>query len=54
MLEKLILELIRKKPRSLNDLLSILKCEREEIRPILKDLMSSNKISLFKEKYRSF
>jgi len=54
MLEQIILKLIRKKPRSINDLLSILKCEREEIRPILKDLMSSNKISLFKEKYRLY
>ena len=52
MLEKLIFELIRKKPRSINDLISILKCEKEEIKPILKDLMSNRKIFLIKEKYR--
>jgi len=52
-LEKLILEFIRRKPRSLNDLVSILKCDREEINPILKDLMGNDKISLFQGKYQS-
>ena len=54
MLEKLILELIRKKPRSINDLLLILKFEKEEIKPILKDLISNRKISLIEEKYRYY
>lgn len=53
MLEKLILEFIQRKPRSLNDLVSILKCDREEIKPILKDLMGNDKISLFQGKYQS-
>ena len=53
MLEKLILEFIQRKPRSLNDLVSILKCGREEIKPILKDLMENDKISLSQGKYQS-
>ena len=40
-------------PRSLNDLVSILKCGREEIKPILKDLMENDKISLSQGKYQS-
>jgi len=52
-LEKLILEFIRRKPRSLNDLVSILKCDREEINTILRDLMGNDKISLFQGKYQS-
>ena len=53
MLEKLILEFIQRKPRSLKDLVSILKCDKEEIKPIIKELIKNDKISLSKVKYRS-
>ncbi len=53
MLEKLILEFIRRKPRSLNDLISILKCDKEEIVPILKDLIENYQISLSQGKYQT-
>ena len=53
MLEKVVLELIQRKPRSLKDLVSILKCDRGEINPILEDLMEKDKISLFQGKYQS-
>ena len=48
MLEKLILEFIQKKPRSLNDLVSILKCNKNEIKQILEDLIKQDKISRYK------
>ena len=48
MLEKLIIEFIRKKPRSLNDLVSILKADKKEISQILEELVQQNKISKFK------
>ena len=38
MLENLIIEFIQKKPRSLNDLVSILKCDENEIKQILEEL----------------
>jgi len=50
-LEKLILEFIQKKPRSLNDLLLILKCDKNEIKQILEDLIKQDKISRFKGKF---
>jgi len=53
MLEKLILEFIQRKPISLNDLVSKLKCQKKEIKPILKELIDNNKITLFQEKYKS-
>ena len=53
MLEKLILEFIKRKPRSLNDLVSILKCDREEIKSVLKDLIENDEILLYQEKYKS-
>jgi hypothetical protein len=51
MLEKLILEFIQKKPRSLNDLVSILKCNKNEIKQILEELVKEDKISNFKGKF---
>jgi len=51
MLEKLILEFIQKKPRSLNDLSSILKCDKNEIKQILEILLKQDKISRFKGKF---
>jgi len=51
MLEKLILELIQNKPRSLNDLVSILKCDKNEIKQILEDLIKQDKISRAKGKF---
>jgi predicted HTH domain antitoxin len=51
MLEKLIIEFIQKKQRSLNDLVSILKCDKNEIKQILEELVEQNKISRFKEKF---
>jgi len=43
-LEKLIIEFIQKKPCSLNDLVSILRYDRDEIRQILEELTQRNKI----------
>ena len=51
MLEKLILEFIQKKPCSLNDLVSILKCDKNEIKQILEDLIKQDKISRSKGKF---
>ena len=51
MLEKLILEFIQKKPRSIHDLASILKCDKNEIKQILEYLIKQDKISRFKGKY---
>lgn len=51
MLEKLIIEFLQKKPRSLNDLISILKCDKNEIKQILEELIKQNKISRFKGKF---
>jgi len=51
MLEKLILEFIQKKPRSLNDLASIFKCDKNEIKQILEDLIKQNIISKSKGKF---
>lgn len=51
MLEKLILEFIQKKSRSLNDLVSILKCDKNEIKQILEELIKQDKISINKGKY---
>jgi len=51
MLEKLILEFIQKKPRSLNDLISIFKCDKNEIKQIIEDLKKQNIISKSKEKF---
>ena len=51
MLEKLILEYIQKKPRSLNDLTSILKCEKNEIKQILEELIKQDKILRSKGKF---
>ena len=51
MLEKLILEFIQKKPRLLNDLVSILKCDKNEIKQILEELIKQDKISRFKGKF---
>jgi len=50
MLEKLILEFIQKKPRSLNDLASILKCDKNEIKQVLEELIKQSKISKIKGK----
>lgn len=50
-LEKLIIEFIQKKPRSLNDLVSILKYGRDEIRQILEELTQQNKILKSKGKF---
>lgn len=54
MLEKLILKFIQKKPRSLNNLASILKCDKNEIKQILEDQIKQHKISRFKGKYSIF
>jgi uncharacterized nucleotidyltransferase DUF6036 len=51
MLEKLILEFIQKKPRSVNDLASILKCDKDEIKQVLEELLKQDKISNFKGKF---
>ncbi|OYT28151.1 hypothetical protein B6U98_05480 [Thermoplasmatales archaeon ex4572_165] len=51
MLEKLILEFIQKKPRSLNDLASIFKCDKNEIKRILEELMKQDKISRVRGKF---
>jgi len=51
MLEKLILEFIKKKPRTINDLVSILNCDKNEIIKILEDLIKQDKISRFKGKF---
>jgi len=51
MLEKLIIEFIQKKQRSLNDLVSILKCDKNEIKQILEELVKENKLSRFKGKF---
>ena len=51
MLEKLILEFIQNKPRSLNDLVSILKCDKNEIQQILEDLIKQDKISKSRGKF---
>jgi len=53
MLEKLILEFIQRKPISLNDLVSKLKYHKEEIKPLLKELIDNKKITLFQGKYQS-
>ena len=53
MLEKVVLELIQRKPRSLKDLVLILKCESKEIKQILNDLLENDKILLSKGKYQS-
>lgn len=50
-LEKLIIEFIQKKPRSLNDLVTMLKCSKDEIRQILEELIQQKKISKFKGKF---
>jgi hypothetical protein len=39
--------------RMSQDLVSILKCDKEEIKPIIKELIKNDKISLSKGKYRS-
>lgn len=51
MLEKLILEFIQRKPHSLNDLVSILKCDKEEIKDILEEFIKQGKMSKSKDKY---
>lgn len=51
MLEILILEFIKKKPRLLNELVSILKCDKNEIKQILEDLIKQEKISRDKGKF---
>ena len=51
MLEKLIIEFIQKKPHSINNLSSILKCDKNEIKQILEDLIKQNKISRSKGKF---
>lgn len=53
MLEKLIFEFIQRKPRNLNDLVSILKLNKEEIQTVIEDLLDTNKISLLQGKYKS-
>ena len=50
-LEKLILEFIQRKPRSLYDLVSVLKCDKEEIKKVLEKYTEQNKISKFKGKF---
>ena len=51
MLEKLILEFIQKKPRSPNDLATILKCDKNEIKQILEELTKQDKISKSRGKF---
>ncbi len=51
MLEKLIFEFIQKKPRSLNDLASILKCDKNEIKQIIEELIKQDKISKINGKF---
>ena len=51
MLEKLIIEFIQKKPRSLNDLVSILKCDKEEIEQTLEELIEQDKLLKSKGKF---
>jgi len=51
MLEKLILGFIQNEARSLNDLVSILKCDKNEIKQILEDLIKQDKISRSKGKF---
>lgn len=51
MLEKLIIEFIKQKPRSLTELISKLRCEKEEIKQILEELIKRNKISASKGKF---
>lgn len=51
MLEKLILRFIQKKPCSLHDLSSTLKCDKNEIIQILEELIKQDKISRFKGKF---
>ena len=53
MLEKIILELIQRKPRSLKDLVLILKCESKEIQQILNDFIENDKIVLSQGRYQS-
>jgi len=45
MLEKLIIEFIQQKPRSLNELVSKLKCDKEEVKRVLEKIIKEDKIS---------
>lgn len=51
MLEKLIIEFIQKKPCSLNDLASILKCDKNEIKQIIEELIKQDKLSKINGKF---
>jgi len=51
MLEKLIIEFIRQRPRSLSELTSKLRCGKKEVMHILDKLIKKDKISKHKEKF---
>ena len=44
MMERLVVEFIKKKPRTINDLVSLLKCEKKEIQQILNKLQKNEDI----------
>lgn len=50
-LEKLIIEFIKQKPRSLKELISILKYDKKEIKQIIENLIQQKKISKSNKKF---
>ena len=51
MMERLIVEFIKKKPRTISDLVSLLKCEKKEIQDVLDKLQKNKNIVKKDDKY---